>query len=62
MFLNRKSLEVVLHNLAGQAVMRQNVFGQKLVNVSMDQAPAGMYLLEVILDSGARLTQRVVRK
>ena len=32
--------EVVLHNLAGQAVVRQNVFGQKLMNVSMDEAPA----------------------
>ena len=54
--------EVVLHNLAGQAVMRQNVFGQNRINVSMDEAPVGMYLLEVIFDSGARLTQRVVRK
>ena len=54
--------EVVLHNLAGQVVMRQNVFGQKLINVSMDETPAGMYLLEAIFDSGARLTQRVVRK
>ena len=54
--------EVVLHNLAGQVVMSQNGFGQNRINVSMDQAPAGMYLLKVIFDSGARVTQRVVRK
>ena len=54
--------EVVLHNLAGQAVMRQNAFGQKVLNVSMADATAGMYLLEVIFANGARVTQRVVRK
>ena len=54
--------DVVLHNLAGQAVMRRNVFGQNFINLSMNEMPAGMYLLEVIFDNGAKVTQRVVRK
>ena len=54
--------EIVLHNLTGQAVMRQDVFGQKIMNVSMADAPTGMYLLEVVFDNGTRVTQRVVRK
>ena len=54
--------EIVLHNLTGQAVMRQHALGQKTINVSMVDAPIGMYLLEVIFDNGARVTQRVVRK
>ena len=32
------------------------------MNVSMADAPTGMYLLEVVFDNGARVTQRVVRK
>ena len=32
--------------------MRQDVFGQKTMNVSMADAPTGMYLLEVVFDNG----------
>lgn len=54
--------EVILHNLAGQAVMRHQVSGERFVNVSLSGTPVGMYLLEVVFDKGARVTQRVVRK
>lgn len=54
--------EVTLHNLAGQRVSRQAVQGGAVVEVSLEAAPAGMYLMEVVLENGARATRRVIRK
>ena len=54
--------EVILHNLAGQAIMCERLLSDGLINISLSEVPAGMYLLEVVLDSGVRATQRVVRK
>ena len=54
--------EVALHNLAGQRVSRQAAQGGKVVEVSLDGAPAGMYLLEVVLENGELATRRVIRK
>ena len=53
--------EVVLHNLAGQQVGRQAVNGLG-VAVRLDNVTAGLYLMEVVLENGARATRRVVRK
>lgn len=54
--------EVVLHNLAGQRVSRQAAQGGMIVDVSLEAAPAGMYLMEVVLENGERATRRVIRK
>ena len=54
--------EVTLHNLAGQRVSRQAVPGGGVVEVTLEIAPAGMYLMEVVLENGERMTRRVIRK
>ena len=54
--------EVVMHNLAGQQIGRQAVNGGRTVELSLAAAPAGMYLMEVHFENGARATRRVVRK
>jgi hypothetical protein len=33
-----------------------------IVDVSLEAAPAGMYLMEVVLENGERATRRVIRK
>ena len=54
--------EVVLHNLAGQRVAVQPLNGERVAEVALGQVPSGMYLMEVVLQNGARATHRVVRK
>jgi hypothetical protein len=54
--------EVILHNLAGQRVNRQAAQGGLVAEVSLEAAPSGMYLLEVVLENGERATRRVIRK
>ena len=54
--------ELVLYNLAGQQVIRQVVNGTHVADVHLDETPSGLYLLEVVLENGARATRRVVRK
>ena len=54
--------EVTLHNLAGQRVIRQAVLGGAVAEVTLGAAPAGMYLMEVVLQNGERMTRRVIRK
>lgn len=54
--------EVTLHNLAGQRVIRQAVLGGAVAEVTLEAAPAGMYLMEVVLQNGERMTRRVIRK
>ena len=54
--------EVTVHNLAGQRVSRQAVLGSVVVEVTLETAPAGMYLMEVVLENGERMTRRVIRK
>ncbi|MDA0939801.1 MAG: lamin tail domain-containing protein [Bacteroidetes bacterium] len=54
--------EVILHNLAGQRVTRQAAQGGLVAEVSLEAVPAGMYLMEVVLENGERATRRVIRK
>ena len=54
--------EVVLHNLAGQQVGRQAVNEMGAAEVRLDEVPAGLYLMEVVLENGTRATRPVVRK
>ena len=54
--------EVTVHNLAGQRVSRQAVLGSVVVEVPLETAPAGVYLMEVVLENGERMTRRVIRK
>ena len=54
--------EVVLHNLAGQRVAVQPLNGERVAEVALGQVPSGMYLMEVVLQNGARATHRVIRK
>ena len=54
--------EVILHNLAGQQVGRQAVNGLGVAEVRLDNVTSGLYLMEVVLENGARATRRVVRK
>ncbi len=53
--------EVVLHNLAGQAVRAELVAGTSVVEINLDGLHAGMYLMEVHFANGQRTTRRVVR-
>lgn len=53
--------EVVMHNLAGQAVRTERVAGTSVVEINLDGLQPGMYLLEVRFANGQRTTRRVVR-
>jgi hypothetical protein len=53
--------EVVMHNLAGQAVRTERVAGTSVVEINLDGLQPGIYLLEVRFANGQRTTRRVVR-
>ena len=54
--------EIVLYNIAGQRVLTQQMNGQKVAQLPLQQSPSGMYLLEVTVENGARSTQQIVLK
>ncbi len=54
--------EVVLHNVAGQVVLRRGAQGLKTLDLNFSGAPLGIYLVEVRFENGERLTRRVIRK
>ena len=54
--------EVVLHNVAGQVVLRRGAQGRTTLDLDFSGAPSGIYLAEVRFENGERLTRRVIRK
>ena len=54
--------EVTVYSLSGQRLNQQQLNGQKVAQLSMKNSPAGIYLVEVTFESGARSTQRFVLK
>jgi predicted extracellular nuclease len=54
--------EIVLYNIAGQRVLTQQMNGQKVAQLPLQQSSSGMYLLEVTVENGARSTQQIVLK
>ncbi|MGB1480214.1 MAG: lamin tail domain-containing protein [Flavobacteriales bacterium] len=53
--------EVVMHNLAGQAVRAERVAESSAVEFNLNGLQPGMYLMEVRFANGQRTTRRVVR-
>jgi hypothetical protein len=53
--------EVVLYNLAGQQVRCELINGSQVAEVHLAETTSGLYLMEVVLENGARATLRVVR-
>ena len=54
--------EVTVFSLSGRLLNQQQLNGQKVAQLSMKDSPAGIYLVEVTFESGARSTQRFVLK
>ena len=54
--------EVVLYNLAGQLINREIINGLQVAEFSLGETISGLYLMEVVLENGARTTRRVVLK
>ena len=52
--------EVVLYNLAGQKINRKIINGLQVAEISMGETVSGLYIMEVVLETGARTTRRVV--
>lgn len=54
--------EVTVFSLSGRLINQQQLNGQKFAQLPMKNSPAGIYLVEVTLENGARSTQRLVIK
>lgn len=54
--------EVTVFSLSGRLINQQQLNGQKVAQLPMKNSPAGIYLVEVTLENGARSTQRLVIK
>ena len=54
--------EVTVYSLSGQRLIRQQLNGQKVFQLSIKDSPSGIYLVEVTFENGARSTQRFFLK
>ena len=54
--------EVAVYSLAGQRLIQQQLNGQKVSQLSLNNAPSGIYLVEVTFENGTRSTQRFFLK
>ena len=54
--------EVTVFSLSGRLINQQQLNGQKVAQLPMKNSPAGIYLVEVTFENGARSTQRLVIK
>lgn len=54
--------EVAVYSLAGQRIIQQQLNGQKVSQLSLNNAPSGIYLVEVTFENGTRSTQRFFLK
>jgi hypothetical protein len=54
--------EVAVYSLAGQRLIQQQLNGQKVSQLSLNNSPSGIYLVEVTFENGTRSTQRFFLK
>ena len=54
--------EVAVYSLSGQRLIQQQLNGQKVSQLSLNNAPSGIYLVEVTFENGTRSTQRFFLK
>jgi hypothetical protein len=54
--------EVAVYSLAGQRIIQQQLNGQKVSQLSLNNSPSGIYLVEVTFENGTRSTQRFFLK
>ena len=54
--------QVTVYSLAGQPLIRQQLNGQKVFQLSLKDSPSGIYLVTVTFENGARSTQRFFLK
>jgi hypothetical protein len=54
--------EVAVYSLSGQRLIQQQLNGQKVSQLSLNNSPSGIYLVEVTFENGTRSTQRFFLK